>query len=213
MYSPIPYKNMFVINHIMVSFNCKQYIVMDQIIFFPQNDCLENNEGYVNKYCRRLTFPPGSFFNRKIILSKYIECLIFGYHYNKTIVLTKKLAFVEFGDRYNRHVNLSKNLTHFVMGWNYNNQLELPKNLKHLTSGYHFNKIIILPKHLKYLILGHSYCQPLIINPNMVVLSISSSNYHILDELSNSLKKIIFIGKSIGAPKNNLPCAKYEYKY
>lgn len=187
---------------------CNQYIVQNQTVHFSHDDLLEIHEGCVNKHCEKLIFPTGSLFNCKIILSKKIKYLIFGYHYNRPIRLTKQLETIEFGDRYNRVISLSKNSVHLTTGWNYNNQLVLTKKLKYLTLGYHFNRAFKMSKNLRYLVLGWGFFQSVIIDPNLVTITISSVNHHVLENLPDGLENFIFVGKSIDVSKNNLPNKK-----
>jgi hypothetical protein len=124
-------------------------------------------------------------------------------HFNQPIVLTNNLTHLSFGHKFNQPIILTNNLTHLTFGDGFNRPIILTNNLTHLTFGYVFNQPIILTNNLTHLTFGNKFNQPIEL-ANIKYLNINCDSIHLIENLPNSLKKLV-LDYNFNLPLDNLP--------
>ena len=198
------------------------YCISDTIIFEPEyNKPLDINlisqykkiifsdyqlsegicEAYKNNIFNNFKLIYSNFNQEVNMLPQLLTHLTFGYDFNQEVTkLPLLLTHLTFGTNFNQEVNmLPQLLTHLTFGNCFNQEVNLlPYQLIHLTLGYEFNKPnIYLPLGIKYLKLNcnnshinfHIIAQ---LSSNIEVLELGYNFNLELNDLPNSLKKIIF---------------------
>ena len=144
--------------------------------------------------------------------------LTFGDHFNcrldDSLSNLVDLRELRFGHRFNQPLNDSlmnlHNLQKLTFGINFNQPLDdcLSKldNLRELTLGYRFNQPIVIPDGIKKLSLDCNSQNMIDFLPsNIVELEFGSMFNLELNDLPNSIKKIIIRNKYYNKKLNNLP--------
>lgn len=154
-------------------------------------------------FLTHLTFNKGSF-NKSIGLTNSLISLKFGDGFDKIIILKSlmenqnqkqdqfvspvQLNYLAFGRDFNQPINHiiqhATFLTQLILGRNFNQPIQLTNSLTHLTLGNHFSHSIDLV-NIKY-------------------LTIDCENFHVIDNLPNSLISLQFDSR-FNLPLNNLP--------
>ena len=172
-----------------------------KIIFSNYNDiqyCIKYN----NLNCGGRHYKISEF-NSIIILPNNLTHLTFGGKFNQSVNLTNNLTHLIFGNDFNQPVILTNNLTHLTFGNNFNQPVILTDNLTHLTFGCDFNQLMTLPQSLIYLELSKEY-ENYVELINVEILKINCNNINLIDNLSNHVRELI-LGYSFNLPINNLP--------
>lgn len=149
----------------------------------------------------------GCNFNQPIVLPRYMTVLIFCSDFNHPIVLTKKIVHLELGGRFNQPVVLSKKIMYLVFGQYFNQSIDLTKKIVHLEFGLRFDQPVVLSKKIVRLTLGIYFDQPVVLTPNIKVLTFSSVNHNIIDNLTSNIKHLEINGYRFNLPLNNIPCS------
>lgn len=134
----------------------------------------------------------GLCFNNLIILNSRVRILIFDFGFNQPIVLSSNIKILTFGTSFNQRIVLTPNIERLIFGEYFNKPIFLTKKIKRLRFGMYFNQPIILTREITHLILNKFFVQPIVLTKHMVCLSINCNNYSVIDDLPNSVKRIIF---------------------
>jgi len=169
---------------------------------FNQEIDLSNNINLTH-----LTF--GYYFNQEIDLSNNINLthLTFGYYFNQEINLSNNINLIHltFGYKFNQELNLLFNINlKKVLIDIQNNEIENTNNLLKIITNGNFEKKINIPLNVKYL--KTSYVENYLmdnLSNNIEELTIYNNNNKNIDNLPNSIKKIIISNSYTDL--NNLP--------
>ena len=170
--------------------------------WFNQELNLSNNINLTH-----LTF--GYYFNQEIDLSNNINLthLTFGYYFNQEINLSNNINLIHltFGYKFNQELNLLFNINlKKVLIDIQNNEIENTNNLLKIITNGNFEKKINIPLNVKYL--KTSYVENYLmdnLSNNIEELTIYNNNNKNIDNLPNSIKKIIISNSYTDL--NNLP--------
>lgn len=168
--------------------------------------------GYPNEHCNywggtnpRVTltkylicFYSGYWFDRPIILSKYLREITFGNNFSQQIILTKYLILLIVGERFWKPVFLNKRLKHLeIKSERYNKQIDLTKNITTAVFDHLFNQHVVLPKYIVRITFGNFYDKPIVLTKYLREITINECPH-----IEYSLDSLVLLGKKT---PDNLP--------
>lgn len=196
------------------STNCTKFTIINGSARFSEN---KNNVNIDDcypliRFCHTWNLLLYYAFNKPIVLSKDINCLILNYEFNQFLVLTtnletvtfggktavcvalpKNLISVQFGAFYNENTNPTKKLITLSLGSRFNQPIKISKNIKYIDLGKHFNHRLLLSKHLEYFIISCMFTHPILLPPTLKYLSFGPKiNTQKFIYVQQSIKEIEF---------------------
>lgn len=143
---------------------------------------------WIMKNIEILIFDTRAVFNKPIVLTPRVICVIFGALFNQPLVLTHNIQYLDLGSNFNQTISLTHKMivlrmsVHFnkpiiltpkiraLVFYSFDQPIVLTKKIRAIFFGHCFNKPIVLPKHITYLMIGNPFNQPIILTKNIKYL-------------------------------------------